>query len=159
MKRTEDLSIGAVTVKTEGGFIVRVTMGGERFGGVSPLLEETFAQLRAYLAGERRTLTLPLRPAGTPFQQAIWAALREIPYGETRTCARLAAAAGHPRACRAAGSACGRNPIPLLIPCHRAVGSGGLGGFSLGEGIPLKEQLLLLEREHTEERSSGLLSD
>jgi len=101
--------------------------------------------LRQALAGKLPTVLPPLHPmTDTPFQQKVWKALRAIPPGETRTYAQIAAAVGHPGAARAVGQACGANPIPVLIPCHRVLAShGGLGGFSAG----LAWKKLLLKRE------------
>jgi methylated-DNA-[protein]-cysteine S-methyltransferase len=108
------------------------------------------AELREYFAGGRRTFQVPVAPEGTPFQQRVWAALCAIPYGETRSYAQLAEAVGSPRAFQAVGQANRRNPIPIVIPCHRVLSSsGGIGGY-LGEpeggpGTALKEWLLGLE--------------
>lgn len=103
------------------------------------------AQLEEYLAGERRTFTLPLAPAvGTPFQRRVWALLDAVPYATTTTYGALAAALGVPRAVRAAGAANGRNPLSIVRPCHRVVGaSGALTGY--GGGLPAKRALLALE--------------
>mgnify|MGYP003226538130 CR=1 FL=1 len=92
-------------------------------------------------------LPLPLAPAGTPFQQAVWEALRTIPYGETRTYGQIAAQIGRPTACRAVGMANNRNPIAIVVPCHRVVGStGALVGYAGGLGV--KTHLLNLEKAH-----------
>jgi methylated-DNA-[protein]-cysteine S-methyltransferase len=102
-------------------------------------------QLRAYFAGELETFDLPLAPRGTPFQQRVWAALCKIPYGETISYGELAKRIGNPNAARAVGLANGSNPIPIVIPCHRVIGSNGkLTGY--GGGLPIKEKLLALER-------------
>jgi methylated-DNA-[protein]-cysteine S-methyltransferase len=107
-------------------------------------LREAADQLRAYFAGELREFDLPLAPHGTPFQQVVWAALREIPYGETITYAELAAAVGRAGAARAVGAANGRNPISIVVPCHRVIGTGGaLTGY--GGGLRRKRLLLDLE--------------
>ncbi len=112
--------------------------------GTSPLLEEAIAQVRAYLAGERRDFGMPLELCGTPFQMSVWETLRRIPYGETRSYAEIAAAIGRPRAARAVGQAVGRNPLTLFVPCHRVIGRGGkLTGF--GGGLERKAALLALE--------------
>lgn len=112
---------------------------------------EARRQLEAYFAGRRRNFELPLAPGGTPFQAAAWRALQAIPYGETRTYARMAAEIGRPRAVRALGAANGANPLPILIPCHRLVGSdGSLTGF--GGGLAAKAHLLRLEGLAVEER-------
>ncbi|MAH17331.1 MAG: cysteine methyltransferase [Euryarchaeota archaeon] len=98
-------------------------------GPRSPAGERVTAALGAYFAAGKPP-ALTLRPGGTAFQQRVWEALRAIPAGETATYGELAARAGSPRAARAVGQACARNPIPVLIPCHRAVGSSGPGGWS-----------------------------
>ncbi len=107
--------------------------------------EELGRQLDEYFAGARRSFDVPLAPVGTPWQRAVWAALREIPYGETITYTELAARAGRPGAARAAGAANGRNPIAILIPCHRVIGTGGsLTGYA--GGVDAKARLIALER-------------
>lgn len=107
-----------------------------------PALE---AQLREYFAGRRRGFDLPLEPAGTDFQRAVWRVLREVPWGETRSYAELAEAAGRPGAARAVGGAMNANPIAIVLPCHRVVGAGGdLTGY--GAGLERKRWLLELER-------------
>jgi methylated-DNA-[protein]-cysteine S-methyltransferase len=110
----------------------------------SPLLREALAQLEAYFAGERREFDLPLAPEGTPFQLATWQALREIPYGTTLSYGELARRIGKPRAVRAVGAANSRNPISIIVPCHRVIGSDGtLTGY--GGGLEVKRRLLELE--------------
>ena len=112
-----------------------------------PLLLQAAAELAEYFAGTRREFTLPLAPAGTPFQQAVWEALRTIPYGETRTYGQIAAQIGRPTACRAVGMANNRNPIAIVVPCHRVVGStGALVDYAGGLGV--KTHLLNLEKAH-----------
>lgn len=102
------------------------------------------AQLEEYFAGTRRDFDLPLAPTGTPFQLAVWNRLRRIPYGTITTYADIARDIGRPTAFRAVGAANGANPIPIIIPCHRVVGSdGSLTGF--GGGIDVKRRLLALE--------------
>lgn len=109
-----------------------------------PVLAAAATQLAEFLAGARRDFDLPLRPAGTDFQRQAWAALLEIPYGQTRSYRDQAIAIGRPTAVRAIGAANGRNPIPIVIPCHRVIGSGGmLTGYA--GGTALKARLLDLE--------------
>ena len=104
------------------------------------------SQLDAYFAGELKVFDLPLMPKGTKFQEAVWQALTEIPYGETWSYGQLAAHIGKPKASRAVGAANGVNPIPVIIPCHRVIGSSGkLTGF--GGGLETKQALLELEGE------------
>jgi methylated-DNA-[protein]-cysteine S-methyltransferase len=114
--------------------------------------EEPFAearrQLGEYFAGQRREFDLPLRLAGTDFQVRVLEELTKIPYGETTSYGAIAERIGHPRAVRAVGAANGRNPIPIIVPCHRVIGkSGDLTGF--GGGLDTKEALLRLEAEHS----------
>jgi len=104
-------------------------------------LKYASVQLRSYFAGKRRDFDLPLAPRGTEFQRAVWTALREIPYGRTTTYGDVARTIGRPDAVRAVGAANGANPIPIVIPCHRVIGStGSLTGF--GGGLPAKRWLL-----------------
>ena len=106
---------------------------------------DAIRQLRAYFAGELTRFELPLDPRGTEFQCRVWMALREIPYGETRTYAEQARCIGKPAAVRAVGAANGRNPLAIVVPCHRVIGSdGSLTGF--GGGLDVKRQLLEHER-------------
>jgi methylated-DNA-[protein]-cysteine S-methyltransferase len=110
-----------------------------------PVLLAACRQLEEYFAGERTSFELPLDPAGTPFQHAVWAALREIPLGDTWSYASLARHIGREGASRAVGSANARNPLSLVVPCHRVVGSNGtLTGYA--GGVPTKQWLLEHER-------------
>jgi methylated-DNA-[protein]-cysteine S-methyltransferase len=107
--------------------------------------DDVATQLTAYFEGRRRAFELPLAPEGTPFQMRVWNALLEIPYGETISYGELAARIGDRSASRAVGLANGSNPLPIVIPCHRVIGSNGkLTGY--GGGLPIKERLLALER-------------
>ena len=109
-----------------------------------PVLRETAHQLREYFRGERHHFDLPLSPAGTEFQHRVWNALSEIPYGEVRSYRDIAGAIGRSSAVRAVGAANGRNPIPVVVPCHRVIGSdGSLTGFAGG----LEAKKTLLDRE------------
>jgi len=110
----------------------------------SPVLAEAVRQLDLYFRGELTAFDLPLAPAGTPFQLAVWKALRDIPYGSTESYSGIAEAVGRPRAVRAVGQANHRNPIPIIIPCHRVVGrDGSLTGYA--GGLALKRLLLSVE--------------
>jgi len=105
------------------------------------------SQLKRYLKGELQRFDCPLDFRGTPFEKKVWSELAKILYGETRSYKEIAKAIGHPKAFRAVGNANGKNPLPLIIPCHRVIESnGGLGGF--GHGIKVKRQLLDFERIH-----------
>ena len=107
--------------------------------------DETLSQLHAYFNRDLRHFDLPLAPGGTPFQLQVWAALQTISYGETISYAELANKVGRPRAARAVGAANGKNPLPIVIPCHRVIGSNGqLTGYA--GGLHLKEALLSLEQ-------------
>jgi methylated-DNA-[protein]-cysteine S-methyltransferase len=111
-------------------------------------LREAVAQLRAYFAAELREFDLPLDMVGTEFQKRVWDQLRRIPYGETRSYSNVAHTIGAPKAVRAVGAANGRNPVPIVVPCHRVIGAGGsLTGF--GGGLPMKRFLLDLEARHS----------
>lgn len=113
-------------------------------GGDNEVLQAAQQQLGEYFAGRRRVFDLPLAPVGTEFQRTVWQALADIPYGSTISYAQLAQRLGNPNGTRAVGAANGRNPLPIVLPCHRVIGAdGGLTGF--GGGLPTKEFLLRLE--------------
>ena len=138
--------IGDLTVTEEDGAIVSVDWGRgpPEFQRKTPLLERAKQQLDAYFDGDRRDFDLPLAPAGTAFQQRVWRAMREIPCGQVRTYGALAATLKS--SARAVGGACGANPIPVIIPCHRVVAADGrLGGYSGDGGPTTKLALLRLE--------------
>ena len=123
------------------GFSERRTGFSPSGGGLKPALRQ---QLLEYFSGSRKTFDFPLAPKGTEFQLAVWNALLEIPYGDTVTYAELARRIGRPAAVRAVGAANGANPIPVIIPCHRVIGSNGtLTGY--GGGVERKQWLLALE--------------
>jgi methylated-DNA-[protein]-cysteine S-methyltransferase len=109
-----------------------------------PVLTQARAELEAYFAGERRVFTIPLRAKGTAFQKRVWDALTEIPWGETRSYGDIARRINNPKGVRAVGLANGRNPLPIVVPCHRVIGSdGSLTGY--GGGLPIKVKLLARE--------------
>ena len=113
-------------------------------------LADACEQLREYFAGERQAFDIPLQLNGTEFQVSVLKALQEIPYGQTASYGEIARRIGRPKAVRAVGAANGRNPIPIVVPCHRVIGStGDLTGF--GGGLDTKEALLRLEAEHTQD--------
>lgn len=143
---TVDTPTGPVTITAENDAIVGVTWGGsaapDELAGT--LLQEAAGQLNEYFAGERRTFQLPLQPRGTAFHRAVWREMLAIPYGSTRSYGDLAKATG--AIARAVGVACGANPIPIFIPCHRVLAADRqLGGFSGGHGPETKAFLLTLE--------------
>ncbi len=142
---TVDSPVGPLTVTAGDGAISAIDFGAG--GGPPPnagLLADAARQLTDYFAGARRDFELPLAPRGTPFRLRVWAALQAIPYGETRSYGDLARMLD--TAPRAVGGACGANPIPLIVPCHRVTGAhGALGGFSGGAGCDTKRHLLALE--------------
>ncbi len=136
--------LGFLSIFAEGDTLVALDFGHAPEGDRSPLLAEAKRQLDAYFDGRLRDFDLPCAPAGTPFQQAVWLTLRHIPYGTTATYGDVAARTGG--SAREVGGACGRNPIPIVIPCHRVVGAGHrLVGYSGGEGPETKQALLCLE--------------
>jgi methylated-DNA-[protein]-cysteine S-methyltransferase len=136
--------IGTLTIEEEDERIVAIHWGDDAAGGNgSPLLDEAARQLTAYFAGRLTQFDLPLAPEGSPFECRVWAAMQTIPYGETRCYGDLAAQIGS--AARAVGRACGKNPIPVVIPCHRVLAKGGLGGYSGDGGLATKTRLLTLE--------------
>lgn len=140
--------IGPLTLWEDEKHLTRLMFGrpeaGEACIQETPLMKEAKAQLNAYFAGELQHFDLPLAPKGTAFQKACWRALLEIPYGQTRSYVQQAAAIGNPKATRAVGMANHRNPLPILIPCHRVVGKAGqLTGYA--GGLANKAYLLDLE--------------
>lgn len=135
--------VGDITVSEDDGRIVAVDWGWGRDQAATPLLLRARDLLDAYFDGEPVVFDLPLAPSGSPYRQAVWAELRRIPYGATRTYAEIAREAGG--APRSVGGANAANPIPILIPCHRVLATGGIGGYSGGEGLVTKRALLALE--------------
>ncbi|HKM62555.1 MAG TPA: methylated-DNA--[protein]-cysteine S-methyltransferase [Acidisphaera sp.] len=134
---------GSITVSEEDGAIVSLDWGWGRDQTETPLLRRARDELHAYFDGERYRFDLPLRPAGSPYRQRVWQALCAIPYGAVRTYAQIAREAGG--SARAVGGANAANPIPILIPCHRVVATGGIGGYSGGDGLATKRLLLAIE--------------
>src|SRR5712691_4204786 len=132
--------VGQLTIDEADGAIVGIRWADAPAGNGSPLLAEAARQLAAYFDGRLHRFDLPLAPAGTAFEARVWAAMQRIPYGETRCYGDLAQAVDS--APRAVGGACGKNPIPIVIPCHRVLAKGGLGGYS-GEGELVTKQRLL----------------
>lgn len=140
--------LGQILLTSDGLALTGLYLDGHRGGKVFAepseplnLFNEVTAQLKAYFAGKLRVFDLPLDPRGTPFQMRVWQALLDIPCGETASYGEIAQAIGQPTACRAVGAANGRNPISIIIPCHRVIGTNGtMTGY--GGGIGRKEWLL-----------------
>ena len=146
MQRTFDSPLGRILLTEKEGCLTGLDFtDAPLLSEDCPVLREAERQLREYFAGERKFFSLPLAPEGTPFQRAAWESLQRIPYGETRSYAWEAMQMGRPGACRAVGNANGKNPLPILIPCHRVIAADGtLGGYS--SGLWRKEYLLALEK-------------
>lgn len=145
-----DTPIGKLRLVSNGKALVKIEFEGYHSIAAAdqamsdPVLEACAGQLREYFTGTRDHFELPLEPRGTDFQRAVWAALAAIPHGELRSYRDIAVAIDRPTAVRAVGAANGRNPLPVVVPCHRVIGSdGSLTGFAGGLGI--KRQLLELE--------------
>jgi len=143
-----DTPLGPMAAGEEDGTLVRLWLPGQPTPRLMPhktsLLAHTEGQILEYINGQRQVFDLPLAPVGTPFQQQVWAALRDIPFGTTESYGALARRIGRPGAARAVGAANHANPLPILIPCHRVVGSNGkLTGYA--GGLKLKQTLLALE--------------
>lgn len=149
-------ALGTFTAAVENGAVTALCSGAGQVSAFEPpcdkaLLDRLEREIAEYAWGKRREFDLPIQFTGTAFQSAVWQALTTIPYGETRTYGQIAAQIGRPNAVRAVGAACGKNPILLLVPCHRVVGAdGSLTGFAAG--LPLKS--LLLNLEHTASQTS-----
>ena len=150
-----DAPIGTLTLASDGEAIVSLQFASYRGepvacepgwveDGAAPVLRDAIEQLGEYFAGARTSFDLPLRPTGTTFQRSVWAELCRIPFGQTISYGELAKRVGNPSASRAVGMANGRNPIAIVIPCHRVIGANGsLTGF--GGGVEVKRTLLELE--------------
>ena len=142
-----DSPFGPIQIGCEDGCVVSVRYIDTDVSEVSsPLFDLAKGQLLEYFCGKRSVFDFPINPKGTPFQLAVWHELRKIPYGETRTYGEIAAAIGKPNATRAVGMACNRNPLWIVIPCHRVVGSNrSLTGYA--GGLSMKRALLELEQQ------------
>jgi methylated-DNA-[protein]-cysteine S-methyltransferase len=132
--------VGEIVVVEEDDHIVRVRWSTESRQDKTPLLRNVSEQIAAYFRSDLTAFDLPLRPGGSEFQRDVCDAMLAIPFGETRTYGALAEGLGV--YAQAVGQACGHNPIPIIIPCHRVLAANGLGGFSGGEGLETKMQLL-----------------
>ncbi len=161
-----DTPIGTLTIAADAGGLRHIEFPSNRHpvdrfdwaqgtrGDAAETLRTTREQLLEYFAGTRRDFDLPLAPQGTAFQMQVWRMLATIPFGDTWSYRDLAHAIGKPEAMRAVGAANGRNPLPIVLPCHRVIGAdGSLTGF--GGGLPIKEALLRLEGALPAQRSGG----
>jgi methylated-DNA-[protein]-cysteine S-methyltransferase len=141
--------IGRLILECDGDVLVGIWLPNERrharndADDLPPVLKETASQLDEYFAGERTDFDLATELDGTDFQREVWTELTRIPYGETISYGELARRVGRPSAPRAVGQANGRNPIPVIVPCHRVLASNGIGGY--GGGLKVKRQLLAVE--------------
>ena len=142
-----DSPLGPLALTSDGEFLIGLDIGTRVSQPSSDaVIELATRQLDEYFAGKRTTFDLPLKAQGTAFQQSIWSALQDIPYGQTTSYGELGSAIGKPGSARAVGGAVGANPLPIVIPCHRVLASDRrITGYSGGEGIPTKEKLLGLE--------------
>ncbi|AQS59588.1 methylated-DNA--[protein]-cysteine S-methyltransferase [Desulforamulus ferrireducens] len=142
--------LGVIGIADNGAAITDVFFGQEAapkelVEKETPLIKKAITEIKEYLAGKRTSFDLPLEMKGTDFQKATWQALLTIPYGETRSYKQIAEQIGRPKACRAIGMANNRNPISIIVPCHRVIGANGsLVGY--GGGLELKARLLSLEK-------------
>lgn len=146
--RCFDSPIGKIFMKARNNKVVYLTMGGPavpNFGNAK-VLDTAEKQLKNFLAGKGRVLDFDVELKGTEFQRAVWAEISKIGFGETKTYGEIALAIGRPKAVRAVGGAVGANPVPLIVGCHRVLGtSGKITGYSGGDGLPTKRWLLALE--------------
>ncbi|HEY7776880.1 MAG TPA: methylated-DNA--[protein]-cysteine S-methyltransferase [Kineobactrum sp.] len=144
-----DSPLGPLQLVSEGEHLVAINFPDHHSSEAessppTPVLKAAKKQLQEYFAGRRQDFNLPLAATGTPFQHSVWEALRQIPFGEVRSYRDIALAINKPKAVRAVGGANGRNPLPIVVPCHRVIGAhGALTGFA--GGLPLKRQLLAIE--------------
>ena len=150
MRLTLNTDFGLLQIVEQDGWITNLSIVSSVASGLenapqTPVLEQAARQLQSYLSGDRKTFDLPLRPAGTAFQKQVWQAVAQIPYGQTASYCDICQAIGRPTAFRAVGAAIGKNPLWIVVPCHRVVGqSGALTGYA--GGLTMKASLLELER-------------
>ena len=158
-----DSPIGMIGIAEDGKGISDLFFGkDEQKGNMNiqdtPLLEKAAVQLQEYFKYRRQSFDLPLSLKGTAFQLAVWKALQDIPYGETRSYKQIAEAIGKEKAFRAVGMANNRNPVSIIVPCHRVIGhDGSLVGY--GGGVPMKDYLLRLERRYIVDKQLHILDD
>ena len=138
---------GSLLIGWEGDAVVSLRLGESDSISRSPISELAAVQLQEYFTGTRKHFSFPIELKGTPFQKSVWQEMARIPYGESRTYGEIARAIGNPKAVRAVGMACNRNPIWIIIPCHRVIGSNQkLTGYA--GGLSMKEALLALETQY-----------
>ena len=145
---TYETVLGDVTLVEEDGALLAISLKSIQEGTEleTTIIKEAHRQITEYLKGERKVFDLPIRLRGTDFQQQVWTALLDIPYGETRSYKQIAEAIGNPKGMRAVGMANNRNPLLIVVPCHRVIGANGsMVGY--GEGVEMKEFLLRLEND------------
>lgn len=141
----KETKFGFLTITENDNYIIEIKWEEKQDGKLTPLLKEAFNQIEEYFAGKRFNFDLPLKAKGTEFQKQVWNELSKISYGETRSYKDIAIAIGNPKASRAIGMANNKNPLAIVVPCHRVIGSNGtLTGYAGGLGV--KEKLLYLER-------------
>jgi methylated-DNA-[protein]-cysteine S-methyltransferase len=144
-----DTPIGRLVLESTGDVLTGVWLPNDRRdvpgrdGASAPVLQRTAVQLEEYFAGERTIFDVPAEAAGSPFQREVWCELRRIPYGQAISYGELARRVGRPTGSRAVGQANGRNPLPIIVPCHRVVAGHGMGGYA--GGMSVKQALLTLE--------------
>ncbi len=146
--------LGPMTILEKDGFLVGIELGEQKEQKYpieeTEVIKRAYGQIEEYLTGKRRRFDLPLRPEGSEFQQQVWKALLEIPHGKTCSYKDLAVKIQRPKACRAVGGANNKNPLPILIPCHRVIGNNGkLVGYR--GGLEMKEKLLRIESSNNDQ--------
>ena len=145
---TYNSPVGKMCIQDDGTAVTAVFMSDRECSAEpSPLAEKACAQLDEYFRGERKRFTIPVKPCGTAFQQDVWRKIQRIGYGKTVSYKDISESMGKPGACRAVGNACGKNPVLIIIPCHRVIGAiGNLTGYAVGTEI--KKYLLDFENNH-----------
>jgi methylated-DNA-[protein]-cysteine S-methyltransferase len=146
-----DTPVGRLVLESDGDVLIGIWLpsisvsarSGSDGHDAPPVIKETVTQLEEYFARERTAFDVPMELDGTEFQKAVWAELARIPYGETISYGELARRVGRPKGPRAVGQANGKNPIPIIVPCHRVLAGNGIGGY--GGGLPMKRALLAVE--------------
>jgi len=147
-----DTTIGKIGILENGTAVTNIYFENESLENKgqlveTPLIKKAFEQIQEYLDGKRKTFDFPIESIGTDFQKSVWRALQEIPYGETKTYKEIAITIGNKKACRAVGMANNKNPLPIVVPCHRVIGANGkLVGYAGGLGI--KENLIEIENKY-----------